>query len=219
METTTLASEEPQMNAPLRMTYEEFLEWADEDTRAEWVDGEVIMYTAPVGGRHQKLIHFLLHLLDAYLAERPVGEVYSGPYPVKLGPDLPGREPDIIFVAAEHMDRYKETHLDGPPDIAVEIISPGSIAVDRGSKFYEYETASVREYWLIDPLRKEADFYRLSDEGHYGRVQLDETGYFRSEVLPEFRLDPGWLWRKPLPTFFEVAEMVGEMLASKEQDV
>ncbi len=33
-------------HVPLRMTYEEFLAWADEDTLAEWVEGEVIM-TSP----------------------------------------------------------------------------------------------------------------------------------------------------------------------------
>jgi hypothetical protein len=34
------------------MTYAEFLDWADEDTLAEWVNGKVIM-TSPASLRHQ----------------------------------------------------------------------------------------------------------------------------------------------------------------------
>ncbi len=42
----------------LRMSYEEFLAWADEDTLAEWVDGEVVM-TSPASKRHQMIVSFL----------------------------------------------------------------------------------------------------------------------------------------------------------------
>ncbi|MGH2411546.1 MAG: Uma2 family endonuclease [Chloroflexota bacterium] len=47
------------------MTYDEFLDWADEDTLAEWVDGKVIM-TSPANRRHQELVGFLYGLLDVY---------------------------------------------------------------------------------------------------------------------------------------------------------
>ena len=47
----------------------------------------------------------------------------------------------------------------------VEIASPESRLRDRGEKFAEYEAGSVREYWLIDRERKEADFYRLGERG------------------------------------------------------
>jgi hypothetical protein len=46
-----------------RMTYDEFLEWADEDTLAEWVDGEVIM-SSPASLLHQELVKFLTRVLN-----------------------------------------------------------------------------------------------------------------------------------------------------------
>src|SRR5262245_30512575 len=49
----------------LRMTYEEFLAWANEDTRAEWVDGEVILFM-PQSRRHIRLISFLLRLIGGF---------------------------------------------------------------------------------------------------------------------------------------------------------
>jgi len=46
---------------PDKMTYEEFLAWADEDTHAEWIDGEVI-FLSPASNRHQDLAEFLISL-------------------------------------------------------------------------------------------------------------------------------------------------------------
>ncbi len=74
-----------------------------------------------------------------------------------VGADLPGRAPDLIFVASGYLDRIKHAHLNGPADTALEIISPESRARDRGEKFYEYEQGGVRQYWLIDPVLKPAD--------------------------------------------------------------
>jgi Uma2 family endonuclease len=85
----------------------------------------------------------------------------------------------------------------------VEIISPGSQSIDRGDKYYEYEEGGVREYWLIDPLRKKAEFYLLGRNGQY-RLAPTEGDVFRSVVLKGLWLDVGWLWRKPLPSVLAV---------------
>lgn len=45
----------------LRMSYEQFLQWANEDVHAEWVDGEVIVFMSP-NSRHQDLVGFLTAL-------------------------------------------------------------------------------------------------------------------------------------------------------------
>jgi Uma2 family endonuclease len=67
------------------MTYEEFLAWAGDDVRAEWVDGEVIVFMA-VGRRHVYLISFLFGLLKAYVGLRRLGEVFGEPFPLSSGP-------------------------------------------------------------------------------------------------------------------------------------
>jgi Uma2 family endonuclease len=164
------------------MTYEEFLEWADEDTLAEWVDGEVIMLS-PASDWHQDIGDFLTALLRHFAEVYQLGIVRSAPFQMKTGSNLPGREPDILFIAREHIGRLKETYVEGPADLVVEIISPDSRARDRGDKFYEYEQGGVHEYWLIDPLRKQAEFYRLGSDGIYRLVPVGEDGIFRSEVL------------------------------------
>ncbi|MDQ3665490.1 MAG: Uma2 family endonuclease [Acidobacteriota bacterium] len=102
---------------------------------------------------------------------------------MKTGADLPGREPDILFIANDHLERLKDTHLAGAADVVVEVISPESLVRDRGEKFYEYEKGVVGEYWLIDPLRQLAEFYRL-DDGVYRLAPVDEDGIYRSAILP-----------------------------------
>ena len=57
---------------PLNMSYEEFLDWCDEDTLAEWVDGQVIM-TSPVSEPHQALADFFLTVLNIYVHQRQLG--------------------------------------------------------------------------------------------------------------------------------------------------
>lgn len=188
---------------PTKMTYEEFLQWADEDTSAEWVDGEVIRLS-PASDRHQDLAGFLTALLRFFVEAQRSGVIRSAPFQMKLGPDLPGREPDIIFVSSEHLDRLKKTYLDGPADLAVEIISPESQARDRGDKFYEYAQGGVREYWLIDPIRKQAEFYQLSEAGIYNVAAVGEDGIFRSVVLEGLQLKVEWLWQEPLPLLMSV---------------
>jgi Uma2 family endonuclease len=199
----------PKLEVPTKkLTYEEFLEWCDEDTWAEWVNGEVIVLT-PASDRHQDLADFLTAILRVYTEARGLGVVRSAPFQMKTGPELPGREPDVLFIATEHLERLKKTFLDGPADLVIEITSPESRLRDRGEKFAEYELGGVKEYWLINPEREEADFYRLDERGRYRLTEPNSEGVYRSVVLPGFRLKVGWLWQEPLPPVLDVLRELG----------
>lgn len=179
-----------------KMTYEEFLEWADEDTRAEWVDGDVVM-NSPVSLRHEQITNFLIDLLSQYARLHALGTVVGGPFQMKLA--RTGREPDVLFVARDHEGRLKETFLDGPADLVVEVISRESVTRVRQDKFDEYRAARIPEYWLIDPNMEQAEFYQLDGEGHYQLVSPDAQGIYHSRALPGFWLRVEWLWQDPLP--------------------
>ncbi|MCB0252488.1 MAG: Uma2 family endonuclease [Anaerolineae bacterium] len=186
---------------PTRMTYQEFLEWLDEDTLAEWVNGEVIM-TSPASKPHQDIVGFLGGVLRSFVEQRRLGLIVVAPFQMRL--EESGREPDLLFVAADHQDRIRHTYLDGPADLVVEIVSPESAGRDRGEKFYEYEAAGIPEYWLLDPQTHRAEFYQLGPEGQYRLVAPDAEDIYRSAVLPGFWLRVGWLWQQPLPRVLDV---------------
>lgn len=183
-----------------RLSFEEFVEWLDEDTWAEWVDGEVVVLS-PASRKHQEIFGFLLSVLHTYVKLQDLGVVLAAPFLMKLPEELRrGREPDLLFVAKEHLDRLKETYLDGPADLVMEIVSKESRLRDRGDKRAEYEAAGIPEYWLIDPERREVELNRLDERGRYRPAEPDEKGYYASAVIPGFRLKAEWLWQEPLPS-------------------
>ena len=183
-----------------RISYDEFLAQAGDDTlgdtRAEWIAGKVVM-AGPASLRHQDIVNFLVEILSTYADIHGLGKVTNGPFQMKLATS--GREPDVLFVASDHLDRLEHTYVDGPADLVVEVMSPETRGRDRGDKFFEYQDAGIPEYWLIDPHREMAEFYRLDDRGRYQLAILPPDGIHRSWALPGFWLRVGWLWMDPLP--------------------
>jgi Uma2 family endonuclease len=180
------------------ISFEDFLEQAPEGSLAEWVDGKIVFIT-PLSQFHQDLAGFLSALLRIYVEAKGLGTIHLAPFLMKLNS---GREPDSLFVSKRHQARLKKTFLEGPADLVIEIISPESRARDRGEKFYEYEQAGIPEYWLLDPLRKQAEFYQLND-GIY-QMAPKQDGIYHSQVLTDLWLETSWFWQEPLPPILEV---------------
>jgi Uma2 family endonuclease len=194
----------------LRMSYEEYLDWADEDVHAEWVNGEVIVHMPPKK-LHQALVGFLDRIIGLFVAVFDLGEVHVAPLEVKLDPDGPSREPDLLFLSKAHLDRHVPERVLGPPDLIVEIVSDDSVHRDRVTKFDEYEAAGVLEYWVIDnrPEQGRAWFYQLDPSGRYRSVLVSDDGVYRSAVLPGFELRVAWLWQEQPDVLSALAELVG----------
>ena len=191
-----------------KLSYEEFLDWCDEDTLAEWVNGDIVMIS-PASSSHQAIADFLLIVLKVYVEQRELGRVISAPFQMKTNPALSGREPDLLFIAWENLGRLKNTYLDGSADLVVEIVSPASRLRDRGEKLAEYEIGGVREYWIIDPAERRTDFYVLATDGRYERQRADAHGVYRSQVVAGFWLKEEWLWQESLPKVLSVLHELG----------
>ncbi len=181
-----------------RMTWEEFVAWCDEDMWAEWVDGEVIVLS-PASIAHQELMTFLIFLLRLFVRTHDLGELLPTPTLMRLPSRPSGREPDLLFVAKEHLDRLRATWIEGPADLVVEIVSPDSVERDWETKLAEYAAGSVAEYWVLDRDRREAAFFHLGEDGRFVRASLEKGGMYRSQVLPGFWLRVDWLWQLPTP--------------------
>ena len=201
------------LQAPLttKLSYAEFLAWADEDTLAEWVDGEIVM-TSPASLQHQDLTLFLGQLLGIFTDHGNLGTIILPPFQMKLPSS--GREPDLLFIGNERLSHLKPTYLDGPADLVVEIISPESVGRDRGDKFYEYAQGGVPEYWLIDPQTGWAEFYHL-EGARYRLAFAGADGEYRSKVVPGFWLRVEWLWQEPLPAVEDVLLQIGGELYAR----
>jgi len=199
--------------APGKMTEEEFVAWCDQDTRAEWVDGDVIMMS-PTNLEHGVLVSWLSALLRLFVERDNRGTVACDVW-VRLGDPPRRRGPDIVFLAEEHRQRMEPTHINGPPDLIVEIVAPESPARDWREKYLEYEAAGVREYWVIDPASQHMEAYVLqaaapAAQPAYRRV-AEREGAVSSVVLSGLRLRTAWLWPATRP---KLAEALREMEAA-----
>lgn len=182
---------------PGRMTEDEFVAWCDEDVKAEWIDGEVLIMS-PSSAEHVRIQNFLSHVLSYWVEHFNLGEVLGPEFQIRLAKQRRRRVPDLLFVAKERANLVMKHHLEGPPDVAVEVVSPDSVRRDWRDKYHEYESASVREYWIVDPVSERMEAYALGEDGKFSLLP-EQDGKLASTVLTGFYLRPKWFWPGPLP--------------------
>ena len=188
-------------------TFSDFLELIREDQKADLLDG-VIYLASPENSDHNDLLRWLTVVLDLFIEDRRLGRLTINKVAYRLS-DRTAPEPDLAFVAAHRLDRIKPGYVDGPPDLAVEIVSPDSVDRDYEEKRRRHEAAGVLEYWIIDPLESTATF--LVREGDVFVEQIAREHLYHSRVLEGFELDTRWLWQRPLPaTMPIVRRLLGE---------
>ncbi len=173
-------------------TLEQYLKEAPEDLICEFVRGEVIMHS-PATAEHQRLVKFLMRLLDGYCERKGCGEVLMGPAAVRILPDVI-REPDIFVIAKEDLKRAKDA-IDARPIFIVEVISPSTRALDLKEKADDYALSGIQEYWAVDPEQKAVFVHRLKD-GRY-EVEVVEKGRVESISIPGFFIEVEWLFLLP----------------------
>lgn len=179
-----------------QLTYQEYLEDPDIPTHTEWVDGEVAEMPS-VSDVHDDLVGWLVTVLRVWNEAHGLGRTFQEPFQMKTGLEMPGRSPDVMFLAAENFDRRRRNHLAGPADLVMEVVGPHSRHRDRVAKFAEYQAGGVREYWLLEPEQERADFFRLDGHGVYQPVEPDADGVIRGEAMAGLWLRVEWLWRRP----------------------
>src|SRR5690242_4307408 len=105
------------------MTEQEFVDWCSSDTWAEWVDGEVIVMS-PVSISHARIKEFLARLIGTFVEEHQLGEVFTEPVQARFARLRRRRSPDILFVSTARLGQLAPLHVEGAPDLIVEVISP-----------------------------------------------------------------------------------------------
>jgi Uma2 family endonuclease len=184
------------------------------ETFHEWVEG-VVIKMSPVTRQHDALCSYLRVLFAAYFELKPIGRVLGEPFVMRLDAIQRMREPDLQIILNDNPGELTDTVMIGPADICIEVVSAESVERDYGAKFNEYEKAGVREYWIIDPLRRRCDFNRRSEDGVYVKMEPDDTGHFRTPLLPKLVLHVPTLWQSELPGVIATGQAVQQMLAAE----
>lgn len=178
------------------VTEDMFDEMVDEDTKAELIDGVMIVHS-PASLAHDDVAGLLRFLMRGYAGGKRLGKV--------LGPDAlihpaPGRRfaPDLFFVRQDRVPQpLPVEQLEGAPDLVLEVLSPSSRDDDLEVKRPAYREAGIPEIWLVDPARQQV----LVDRRRRKRYTTETVseGRVTSTAVPGFWIEAAWLWQEPLP--------------------
>ena len=145
-------------------TYEDYARLPNDGWKYEVIRGELHMSPAP-STRHQIAIGNIHVVMSLFLRQTDAGQAIFSPVdvilPRRLGTPV---QPDIVFVRKSNLNIIKETHIEGVPDLVIEVLSPSNWVDDRRTKFAVYAEAGVVEYWIVDPKASSVEVYRLVDE-------------------------------------------------------
>ena len=133
----------------------------DTNRLAEFTDGYIELLTMP-NAAHQLIVQFLSNLLLFFVQPGKLGRVLFAPLRVRLRPGK-FREPDVVFMLAEHMDRAGNEYWDRA-DLVMEVGSDDDESRKRDlvTKRQEYAEAGIPEYWIIDTRRATITVLTLS---------------------------------------------------------
>jgi len=166
-----------------KITYEEYKLIGDlADKRYEVIGGRLIMTPAPIP-YHQRISRKLERILEDFVIENDLGEVLHAPCDVVLS-ETDVVQPDIFFIAKDKTHIITETHINGAPDLIIEILSPTFSSKDTVIKKRLYLKNKIKEYWIVDPLEKEIQIWHI--KGNFYKLigsYKEENNVVSSELL------------------------------------
>ncbi len=114
-------------------------------------------------------------------------------------------QPDVVVVCDR--SQITETHVEGAPTLAIEVLSPSSHRHDRVRKLRLYARAGVREYWLVQPHPAVIEVLQLTG-GHYQIAgAYTDTETLRSPTFPDLALDLSTVFTLPIPPAEQIDEI------------
>lgn len=173
-----------------------FDELTDEDTKAELIDGVMIMHS-PASLQHEDTGNFLGGLMRFYAKAKSLGlMIASGNGIVHLST---GRKlaPDGFFIRTERVPSPLPKQFDGVPDLVLEVLSPSNRNDDLIDKRKIYREAGVAEIWFVDNKHKQIIVDQKHPDGYLENIVTE--GKFTSNAIEGFWINVDWLWQEPLP--------------------
>ncbi len=175
-----------------RKTLEDFRALPSE-TRAELIDGELTLMTAAPIYPHQQASRNLMFLVDSFVRSGPGGVLLAAPMDVYLpGGDVV--EPDILWIREERRGIVRD-HVEGAPDLLIEILSPSTADRDRHVKKALYAREGVAEYWIVDTAARTVEVFALAGGRYEPAGYHLEGGSVASGVLPGLRVPVADIFR------------------------
>lgn len=189
--------EAPEVGVPKKKVWtdESFMALPDDGHHYEIVSGELIDM-GNSGALHGYVCSLLLSALMSYVLPKKLGVILdsSTAFKMKSGNK---RSPDISFFAKERLRGMIELpsgFLEGAPDLAVEVLSPGNTIEEIDEKIVEYFENDARLVWVISPSQNYVLVYRSAQEPD--RLLKSADSLVGEDVVPGFTLPVADLFQK-----------------------
>ena len=195
---------QPALKMDDRYTWADYRTWL-EGERWELIGGAAhAMAPSPVS-EHQDIALVLALKMKAYFAGKKC-RVMIAPLDVKLS-DEDVVQPDLLVVCDPSQIRR---HIEGPPALVVEIVSPGSARLDRVVKTELYARFGIKEYWIVTPFPCMVEIFWLQGERYVFWKGFSHEDVLTSPGFTDLRID--------LSDVFELAlqQHAGELTVAKE---
>jgi Uma2 family endonuclease len=142
-----------------RLSFADLERMPEDGRRYELYDGELSEVPSPTL-RHQRIVMNLMEALRE-VERRTGGLVCISPIDLVLDAHNVV-QPDLVFFGPERMMELDPTRVIRiAPDLAIEVLSPGTEATDRGRKLRLLARFGVPEYWLVDPAAETIEAHVL----------------------------------------------------------
>jgi len=150
-----------------RFTWADYRTWPDSE-RWELIDGQAYNMSPAPSTRHQSIALRMASRLEQRLAGKDCTP-FIAPTDVRLS-DFDVVQPDVLVVCDP--SKITPTHIEGAPELVVEVLSPSTSVRDLREKKALYQRAGVREYLVLDPLEHYGLLFRLDETGRFGEGQV-----------------------------------------------
>ncbi|HLA44612.1 MAG TPA: Uma2 family endonuclease [Aggregatilineales bacterium] len=175
-------------------TIEELWEIAHQNPnqRFELVEG-IINEMSPVGGTHGNTVGELIVLIRTFVKQRKLGYVTTETgYILDENAEKPTvRAPDVAFISKDRLPEMPDEYIPMPPDLAVEVVSPGDAASDVHDKVWEYLNSGTQLVWVVYPKSKTVDVHTVkgshtltADDQLQGGAILPEFSVLVTDIFP-----------------------------------
>ncbi|MEM7586647.1 MAG: Uma2 family endonuclease [Acidobacteriota bacterium] len=185
-----------------RFGWDDYRAWEDGE-RWELIGGKPFSMSPAPSSRHQTIVGNLFGQLYQHFQGRQCRPFVS-PIDVKLSAE-DVVQPDIAVVCDPN--QVQETHVEGPPTLAIEVLSPSTHRHDRVRKLRLYARAGIQEYWLVQPYPAVIEVLGLTGEHYQIAGAYTDTETLTSPTFPDLALELSTVFTLPIPPSEQIDEI------------
>jgi Uma2 family endonuclease len=173
----------PGVRANVPYTYAEYCYLPNDGRRYEIVEGELYVTPSP-SSMHQTVSRRLQFALMSQLEVPGIAMIFNAPFDVILA-ETSVVQPDLAIIRSGRRHNISQRGLEGPPEVAVEILSASTRGNDVFLKKAAYARAGIPEYWIVDPELGRVEVFCLKEAGYDQGVLFDRAATLTSPSFPE----------------------------------